>query len=184
MSNEKVSLIKIAKTFLTIGTIGFGGGMAIIALMQDYFVNRKKLLSTEEFSHGVALGQFLGPFAVNTAIFIGYRLRGLIGGFISVISFLLPSIVFVIILSAIYVHYQKIPSLQLALQSIGPVVVALILYAAYQMGKEKTKSIEPFLLILMTIILFLYFKLPIIKILLIAILYAFIKVRFFQKGEE
>ena len=180
MKNEQISLVDIAKVFLTIGTIGFGGGLAIIALMQDYCVNRKKWLNCEEFSHGIALSQFLGPFAVNASIFVGYRLRGFIGGIISLISFLLPSIIFVMIISALYVHYHKIPSLQLALKSINPVVIALIFSAAYQMGKGKIKSFEPILLVIITIFLTLYFKLQVVVILLLALLYGFIKVRFFE----
>lgn len=184
MRKEQISLVEIAKVFLTIGTIGFGGGMAIIALMQDYFVRRKEWLSMDEFSHGIALGQFLGPFAVNASIFIGYRLRGFMGGIVSLISFLIPSIVFVIIISSLYVHYHKIPSLQFALKSINPVVIALILAAAYQMGKGKFKSFESLLLIVITIFLTVYLKLQVVVILLLALLYGFIKVRFFEARLE
>lgn len=184
MKKEQISLVEIAKVFLTIGTIGFGGGMAIIALMQDYTVRRKEWLSTDEFSHGIALGQFLGPFAANASIFIGYRLRGFIGGIVSLFAFLFPSIVFVIILSSLYVHYHKIPSLQLALKSINPVVIALILSAAYQMGKDKMKSLEPILLMAVTIFLSVYLKLQVVIVLLLALFYGFIKVRFFESRAD
>ena len=180
MKINKVTLLEIAKTFLTIGTIGFGGGLAIIALMQEYCVIRKKWLSIEEFSHGIALGQFLGPFATNASIFIGYRLRGFIGGLTALVSFLAPSIIIVIILSALYVNYHKIPSLQLALKSINPVVIALILSAAFQMGKDKIKSLEPILLVLITIFFSLFLKMQVFAILLIALVYGYIKVRFFE----
>lgn len=180
MKTNKVTLLEIAKTFLTIGTIGFGGGLAIIALMQEYCVIRKKWLSIEEFSHGIALGQFLGPFATNASIFIGYRLRGFIGGLTALVSFLAPSITIVIILSALYVNYHKIPSLQLALKSINPVVIALILSAAFQMGKGKIKSLEPILLVLITIFFSLFLKMQVFIILLIALVYGYIKVRFFE----
>ena len=96
-----VSLFEISKVFLTIGIIGFGGGMAIIALIQDYCVVRRRWLELDEFSHGIAFGQILGPFAVNSAIFVGYRLRGLKGAVIAAVSFLIPSVVLVIILSAL-----------------------------------------------------------------------------------
>ena len=180
MGKNRVTLLEIAKTFLTIGTIGFGGGLAIIALMQEYCVIRKKWLSIEEFSHGIALGQFLGPFATNASIFIGYRLRGFIGGLTALVSFLAPSIIIVIILSALYVNYHKIPSLQLALKSINPVVIALILSAAFQMGKGKIKSLEPILLLSITIFLSLFLKMQVFAILLIALIYGYIKVKFFE----
>lgn len=181
MKKTEISLLEIAKVFLTIGTIGFGGGLAIIALIQDYCVEKRKWLSQEEYTHGVALGQFLGPFAVNAAIFVGYRTRGLKGAIISLISFLTPSITAVIVLSGLYNHYHKVPALQSALNGIGPCVIALIIYAAYQMGKNRMKSIEPILLTIITIFLSFYLKLQVITILFSAILYGYLKVRFFEK---
>lgn len=180
--SEKISLIEIAKTFLIIGTIGFGGGMAIVAMVQDYCVNKKKWLSLEEFLHGVTLGQIWGAFATNITIFVGYRVRGFMGAVVAVISFLAPSVLFVIILSALYMRFHNVPALQSALNGISPVVVALIIAAAYQMGKEKIKTIEPILLMLITIVLLVFLKAQVIAILLAAIVYGIIKVRFFDRG--
>lgn len=182
MSNKKVSLMEIAKVFLVIGTIGFGGGMAIIAMIHDYCVERKKWLSSEEFSHGVAMGQFLGPFAVNAAIFAGYRAGGFKGSLVALISFLTPSVILVMILAELYLRFNKIPSLQSALASIGPVVIALILVAAYQMGKGKIKGFEPFFLMIVTMILF-FFKVQVVFILLLGLGYGFVKAKFFQGTE-
>lgn len=183
MKNKQISLIEIAKVFLTIGTIGLGGGIAIIALMQEYCVTRKKWLSLDEFSHGIALGQFLGSFAVNVSIFVGYRVRGLKGAIVSLTSFLAPSVTFVIFLSALYMHFQKVPSLQLALAGIAPVVVALILSAAFKLGKGKTNSIEPILLIIITIYLSIALKIQVVGILLLGLIYGFLKTRFLNKRE-
>src|ERR1039458_1826268 len=74
--SERISLVRLLGLFFKIGSIGFGGGMAVIALMQREFVQKRKLLPAEEFLHGVGLGQILGSFAVNAAFFIGYRLFG------------------------------------------------------------------------------------------------------------
>ena len=183
MTKNKISLYEIAKTMLIIGTTGFGEGMAIIALMQDYCVQRKKWLEPDEFAHGIALGQFLGPFAVNASIFIGYRLRGFKGAAVSLLSFLIPSIIFVITLSALYIHFQKLPSLQAALKGIGPVVIALILAAAFRMGKNKFKSMEPVIIAITAIILSLVFNIKIFLILILTLLYGFITVRFFDEKE-
>ena len=128
--DNRVSLWEIARAFLTIGTIGFGGGMAIIAMIQDYCVVRRRWLELDEFSHGIAFGQILGPFAVNASIFVGYRLRGLKGAVVAAISFLIPSVTLVIVMSALYARFHHVPSLQAALRGIRPVVVALILAAA------------------------------------------------------
>jgi len=184
ISEKKVSLLSISKVFLTIGTIGFGGGMAIIALIQDYCVEKKKWLSSDEFSHGIAFGQILGPFAVNASIFVGYRLRGLTGALVAVISFLFPSIIIVIILTYLYLRFHHIPSLQSALRGIGPVVVALILAAAYQMGRTRIRHAEPVLIIIITILLSIFLKLQIVVILFIAALYGLLKVKFIESRNK
>lgn len=182
MKNKEISLIEIAKVFLTIGTIGVGGWPAILALIQDYCVTKRKWLSIDEFSHGIALGQFLGPFAVNATIFVGYRARGFIGAIVALIAFLAPSIICVIGLSALYTHYHQIPALQSALAGIGPIVIALILSAAYQMGKGRIKSAEPIILMFLAILLSAVFKVQVVAILLSALAYGFIKIFLINRG--
>src|SRR4051812_25806576 len=94
-----ISLGRLLALFVKIGSLGFGGGMAVIALMQREFVEKRRLLSAEEFLHGAGLGQVLGSFAVNSAYFIGYRLFGPLGGLLSAVTFLTPSLVMVTALS-------------------------------------------------------------------------------------
>lgn len=184
MESKKISLFEIAKVFLTIGTIGVGGWPAIVALMQKYCVQDRKWLSIDEFSHGIALGQFLGPFAVNATIFVGYRVRKLTGAMVALFAFLAPSVICVIILSALYMHFHQIPALQSALKGISPVVIALIISVAYQMGKHRFNSPEPFILMLLTIFLSAFLKVQVIAILLAALLYGFIKAEILKLSEE
>ncbi len=126
--------------FLKLGTIGFGGGIAMIALMEEEFVKRRNCLDTEEFLHGVALGQILGSFPVNTALFIGYRLHGFLGGLLGSMTFLAPSLVMVLVLSWLYFSFNQIPSLQGILAGLAPVVIGIILTAAWSMGQKAIAS--------------------------------------------
>ena len=137
---QQLSLPALALAFLKIGTIGFGGGMAIIALMEHELVRKRRVIEAEEFLHGVGLGQILGPFAVNTALFTGYRLYGTLGGLIAACAFMAPSLVLVLILSWLYFSYHAIPALQGAVAGLGPVVIALILSAAWSMGRKAFQS--------------------------------------------
>ncbi|MGC8667143.1 MAG: chromate transporter [Chthonomonadales bacterium] len=141
-SAQDVSLWDLARRFLVIGATGFGGGMAIIALMQKVCVEECGWIGVEEFAHGVAFGQILGPFAVNAATFVGYRLRGLPGAIVAASAFMAPSVALVIVLSAVYFRFHEVPALQAALKGIEPVIVALILYAAVQMGGRRMQSLE------------------------------------------
>jgi len=138
--SERISLLRLLAAFLKIGSIGFGGGMAVIALMEREFVQKRKLLTGEEFLHGVGLGQFLGSFAVNAAFFIGYRLFGLAGGILSASAFLMPSLALVTALSHFYFMYHSMPALQGAVAGLGPVVIALILDAAWSLGRQVLRS--------------------------------------------
>ncbi|MGC8722427.1 MAG: chromate efflux transporter [Acidobacteriota bacterium] len=135
----RLSLPALVLRFLVIGTIGFGGGMANIALMERELVRQRKLLSSEEFLHGVGFGQLLGPFATNTAFFVGCRLFGPLGGLLTAGAFMAPSVLIVIVFSWLYFAYHSIPSLQAAVGGVGPVVIALILAAAWSLGRKALR---------------------------------------------
>lgn len=142
-NEPKVGAISLGRLLLLlfwIGCIGFGGGMAIIALMEREVVTRRKLLTLDEFLHGVGFGQILGSFAVNAAVFVGYRLYGAIGGMLSAAAFLAPSVGLVIGLSELYFRYHSIPAMQSAVMGLGPVVVALILDAGWSIGRKVVRS--------------------------------------------
>ncbi len=115
-----ITLGRLLVNFLKLGSIGFGGGMAVIALMEEEFVRKRRIIEAEEFVHGVGLAQILGPFAVNTSFFIGYRLFGAIGGLLSAGAFLAPSVALVILLSRLYFRYHSIPALQGAVARTRP----------------------------------------------------------------
>lgn len=134
------NLAEMTWLFLKLGSIGFGGGIAMIALMEQEFVKRRHCIDAEEFLHGVALSQILGSFPVNTALFIGYRLHGFLGGLFGSTVFLFPSFAAVIVLSWLYFTYSKIPSLQSILDGLAPVVIGVILTAAWSMGQKAIGS--------------------------------------------
>jgi chromate transporter len=135
-----ISLTRFLAVLLKIGAIGFGGGMAVIALMEDEFVRRRRLVSADEFVHGVGLGQILGSFAVNTSIFLGYRLFGAMGAVLSAGVFLAPSIALVILLSDLYFRYHALPALQGTMAGLGPVAIALIVAAGWSIGRKVIRS--------------------------------------------
>jgi chromate transporter len=114
--------------------------MAVIALMQRELVEKRALFTSDEFLHGVGLGQILGSFAVNAAFFSGYRLFGLAGGILCVAAFMLPSLVLVIALSHFYFLYHEIPALEGAVAGLGPVVIALIVDAAVSFGRQTLRT--------------------------------------------
>ena len=138
----KVSLSDIFLTFAAIGLTGFGGGMAIVALVERTCVREKKWISSEEFLHGLAFGQILGPFSLNVCTFTGHHLRGIRGGIIAAVGFILPSFLLVSFLSWIYFTYNKLPQLQAALKATNPVIIGLIVVVAIDMGRKQIKGVN------------------------------------------
>lgn len=143
-----VRLREIFLLFLKVGFTGFGGGMAIVALTERLVVKEKQWVTPEEFLHGLAFGQILGPFSLNTCTFVGYRLRGVVGGVLAATGFLLPSFIIVSILAWLYLRFQHLALLQKALAGTNPVVIALIMAVVLDMGKKQVKGTSGWLLAL------------------------------------
>lgn len=135
-----VSLPSLLASFIKIGSIGFGGGMAVIALMENEFVRKRRVIPLDEFVSGVGLGQVLGAFAVNTAIFVGFRFYGVLAGLLSAGAFMMPSFLLVVLFSDLYFRYHAIPALQSVIAGLGPVVIALIVNAAWSIGRRVLHS--------------------------------------------
>ncbi|MBT1072268.1 chromate transporter [Pelotalea chapellei] len=138
--SKPVSLKEIFLTFVKIGLTGFGGGMAIVALVERICVHEKNWISSEEFLHGLAFGQILGPFSLNVCTFTGHHLRGIRGGVTAAVGFILPSFLLVSLLSWIYFTYNKLPQLQAALRGTNPVIISLIVVVAIDMGRKQIKG--------------------------------------------
>ncbi len=137
---RRVPLREILLTFLGIGTTSFGGGMAAVAFIERVCVHEKKWLNHEEFLHGIAFGQILGPFSLNCCTFVGYSLRGPLGGILAAFGFIFPSFALISFLSWLYFRYHELPQLQSALKGTNPVVIALIIVGAVGMGRSKVKT--------------------------------------------
>jgi len=140
--NPKVTLFQIAATFFLIGATGFGGGMAIVALVERRCVVEKKWLRHDEFMHGLAFGQILGPFSLNISTFVGYYLRGTLGGIVAAASFIAPSFLLISALSFLYFRFHQVPALKSALLGSNPVVIALIVVAGIGMARKRATGLE------------------------------------------
>lgn len=165
---QKVSLSDIFLTFAKIGLTGFGGGMAIVALIERVCVKEKQWIGNKEFLHGLAFGQILGPFSLNTCTFIGHYLRGIRGGITAAVAFILPSFLLVTTLSWLYFTYHTLPQLQAALRGTNPVVIGLIVVVAIDMGRKQIRGLNSLLMALVAFAAAVFLKLNAAWILLAA----------------
>jgi chromate transporter len=177
----RVSLREIFKTFLIIGTTGFGGGMAVVSLIERHCVREKKWLSIDRFLHGLAFGQILGPFSLNICTFVGCYLRGAVGGIVAAIAFILPSFFLITFLTWLYFRFHQLPQLASALKGTNPVVIALILVAVVSMSRNSIRDISGWVVAVLAFFGVAMFKFSALTILVLAALWAFTRAYFLRE---
>ncbi len=160
------SLKKLSLSLLKIGIFGFGGGLGMLAILRNECVKKKRFIDDKELANAVAMGQMLpGPFVPNYCEYIGYHLFGFKGAAVAGASLLLPSFLLMILLSWFYLNYHSLPGVDLIFRGIGAVMTAIILWAAYDMGRVLLKGVKGFIVFGIAFILFLLKFDPVLTVL-------------------
>ena len=135
-------LLNLFFVFARIGGFTFGGGYAMLPMIQKEIVENKKWATEEEIMNYYAVGQCTpGVIAVNTATFIGYKLRGVWGAIFATVGVIFPSIIIITIIAAFISNFAHIPAVQHALAGINVVVCVLVLNAVITLWKKGVKNI-------------------------------------------
>ena len=128
-------------TYLKIGTFTLGGGYAMLPLIQREVVDRKGWIDEEEFLNMIALAQAApGLIAVNSAIFIGWRIGGWKGVCGAVLGAVLPSFLIILAIAMVFQEWKEYPAVEAAFKGIRPAVVALIAAPLFKMAKSAKIS--------------------------------------------
>lgn len=140
-------------TMLKIGLFTFGGGYAMINLLDNEFVSKKKLLSHEEFLDLVVIAESTpGPIAINCATYIGYKRDKLLGSIFATLGMVIPSFTIIFLISLFFNEFLSISFVASAFKGIQVCVIFLILSAGLKMLKKMKKS--PLNIAIMSITLF------------------------------
>ena len=138
-----VSLTRFVGYFLWLGTVGFGGPIALAGHMQQDLVDSRGWVRREDYVEGLALAQLApGPLAAQLAIYLGYIRGGVLGATAVGVAFVLPSFLMVMVLSAAYVRFGGLPWMQGMFYGIGAAVIGIIARSAFKLtkltlGKDK-----------------------------------------------
>lgn len=122
--------IELIVTFFKIGAFSFGGGYAMIPLIQKEIENHGWMTATEFFDIISIAEMTPGPIAVNSATFVGYKTAGFWGGILATVGVALPSLLLILLVSQIFFKYQYHPTNKMIFYGIRPVIVGLISTAA------------------------------------------------------
>ena len=134
-------LLEIFVTMLKIGLFTFGGGYAMLALLDAEFVTKRSWLDKDEFLDMVAVSESTpGPIAINAATFIGYRIAGILGSLVATVAVCIPSFVIIYTISLFFDAFLSFTVVQYAFRGIQAGVVYIILSAGLKMlgGMKKT----------------------------------------------
>jgi chromate transporter len=123
--------LELLFTFFKIGLFSFGGGYAVLALIQQEVVSNNKWLSLKEFVDVVAISQATpGPIAINSATYVGYKTAGIGGATVATLGVTLPSLIIVLIMARFFLKFKDNKYVSDALKGLRPAVVGLIAAAA------------------------------------------------------
>ena len=138
----KNKLTQLFFTFLKIGAFTFGGGYAMIALLEHEFIEKKKWIDKDEFLNMVAVAESTpGPVAINSATYLGYRVGGVAGAALSTLAVSIPSFVIIYIISLFFDRFLSLTYVAYAFKGIQVCVVYLIASAGVKLLRGLEKNV-------------------------------------------
>jgi len=129
-------------TFFKIGLFGFGGGYAMLSMIQGEVVTRYGWLTPQEFTDIVAISQMTpGPIGINSATYVGFTATGSVwGSVIATLAVVLPSFILMLVISKFFLKYQKHPAVEAVFGGLRPAVVGLLASAALVLMNSENFS--------------------------------------------
>jgi len=164
-------LFNLFKSFFMIGAFTFGGGYAMLPMLEKEVVNKHQWATMEEISNYFAIGQCTpGIIAVNTATFVGYKQKKNIGGIVATIGVVTPSVIIITILSAILQQIFDYPIVKSAFVGISVAVCALLIQALWKLAKSGIKDVYTAIVAIASALLSVFLRLsPMIIILVVGV---------------
>ena len=177
--------IELFLTFFRIGAFTFGGGYAMLPMIQKEIVDKKKWATEEEVLDYYAVGQCTpGVIAVNTATFIGQKLYGIPGAIVGTLGVIFPSLVIILVIAAFITSFKDNIYVNYALSGINVAVAALVLKAVINLIKKSVKGIFAILIFLISFILAVFTDISSVYMVLGAIAAGIIYSKLISKKEE
>lgn len=147
MKEKLKKVFQLFITFIKIGAFTFGGGYAMVPLIQRVTVEKKKWINDDDILEIVAIAESTpGPIAVNSATFVGYKTAGVLGAAAATIGVVLPSFTIIYFISFVIDKFENNTAVKYAFSGIRAGVLALIIKALWTMSKKSAKNIISFII--------------------------------------
>ncbi|MCR6514710.1 MAG: chromate transporter [Clostridium sp.] len=175
---EKV--LKMFVSFLKIGAFTFGGGYAMIPIIEKEVVEKNEWVSKDEFMDMLVVAQSLpGAMSVNTSIFIGYKIGGVLGAVMALLGVALPSFLIILLVATVFMQFRSNYYVNLAFKGISAAVPILVLTGVVSLAKGVDKNKRNIIIFVISLIALIIFKINPIVVIIIAAIFGAI----FLKGK-
>ena len=164
-------ILQMFISFFKIGAFTFGGGYAMIPIIEEEVVNKRKWITKEEFMDILVVSQsFPGAMAVNCSTFVGYKIGGVVGGIMGLLGVVLPSFIIILIVAAFFMQFRNNYYVDLVFKGISAAVPILVLAGVISLSKGVEKNIRNGIIIVIALIALIFFHVnPVIVIIAAAI---------------
>lgn len=167
MKGKLKTILKVFLVFLKIGAFTFGGGYAMIPLIQKEVVEKNKWITDDDILEIIAIAESTpGPIAINSATFVGYRTCGFWGAFFATLGVVSPSFVIILAISFVLREFQSIKAVQFAFNGIRAGVLALLIKALWNMYKKCPKGWVSYVIIAVSFVLVAFFNVDVLYVII------------------
>ena len=167
MESKTKKIFQLFLVFLKIGAFTFGGGYAMIPIIQKEIVEKRKWITDDDILEIIAIAESTpGPIAINSATFVGYRVAGFCGAFFSTLGVVLPSFVIILVISFVLREFQHIKAVQYAFNGIRAGVLALLFKALVAMYKKAPKGLVSYIVIACSFLITAFFDINVLFVII------------------
>ncbi len=185
MKNKIKDFLELYLAFVKIGTFTFGGGLAMMPIMQRELIEKRGWVTEEELIDYFAIGQSTpGIIAVNVATFVGYKRLGWFGGIIGTLGVVTPSWVIIMLLAGAISSVDKYPLAQKALHGINVAVAALLTSVIVKFAKKTIKNVWNAVFMLLAFVLIYFFKVQSVWIIIASLITGSLLTLYRQKARR
>ena len=185
MKSKLGLLWQVFITFFKIGAFTFGGGYAMVPLIQREASEKQGWVTDEDILDIVAIAESTpGPIAINSATFVGYRACGVLGSVCATLGVVLPSFLIILAISSILREFQENVYVQYAFRGIRAGVLALILKAMWGMYKKCRKNVPAYIVMAAAFVLVAFVKLPVLWVIAGCAVFGIVTFFNMEKGDE
>ena len=167
MDSKAKRILTLFLTFFKIGAFTFGGGYAMIPLIQREIVEKHGWMTDEDILDIFAIAESTpGPIAINSATFVGWRVAGFFGAALATFGVVLPSFVIILLISFLLTNFADIAAVQYAFMGIRAGVLALLVKALWTMYKKNPKSPVGYAIMAIAFVLVAFFNVPVLAVII------------------